>query len=138
VKVTGGGFIITGPDRSSIRAMQAEVRKRIAFFASTRSYFPVLETHGFLEIGQVLHEMSLKGQWAEMGEIVSDEMLDAFSAFGEYDEIADKFVERYGGLLDEVSFTLVCQDQPEEAQMRKMVRRLQELGCRRSAMMGHI
>ena len=46
---------------------------------------------------------------------------------GEYDEIADKFVSRYGGLLDEVSFTLVCEKQPEEEQMKKMVRRLQEL-----------
>ncbi len=127
VKVTGGGFIITGSDQSSIRAMQAEVRKRIAFYSSTRSYFPVLAAHGFEEIGQQLHEMSLKGQWAEMGELVSDEMLDAFSVSGEYDEIADKFVSRYGGLLDEVSFTLVCEKQPEEEQMKKMVRRLQEL-----------
>ena len=38
------------------------------------------------------------------------------------------FAERYGGLLDEVSFTLYSQNPPEEAQMRKMVRRLQELG----------
>jgi len=127
IKVTGGGFIITGPDRTSIRAMQAEVRKRIAFYASTRSYFPVLASHGFEEIGQQLHEMSLKGQWAEMGELVSDEMLDSFSVSGEYDEIADKFVSRYKGLLDEVSFTLVCEKQPEEAQIKKMVRRLQEL-----------
>ena len=127
IKVTGGGFIITGPNRDSIRAMEPEVRKRIAFYASTRSYFPVLESHGFLEIGHELHEMSLKGQWAEMAELVSDEMLDAFSVSGEYDEIADRFVDRYGGLLDEVSFKLVCEKQPEEAQMRKMVRRLQEL-----------
>ena len=127
IKVTGGGFIITGPNRDSIRAMEPEVRKRIAFYASTRSYFPVLESHGFLEIGHELHEMSLKGQWAEMAELVSDEMLDAFSVSGEDDEIADRFVDRYGGLLDEVSFTLVCEKQPEEAQMRKMVRRLQEL-----------
>ena len=127
IKVTGGGFIITGPNKHSIRATQAEVRKRIAFYASTRSYFPVLEAHGFEEIGQQLHEMSLKGQWVEMGELVSDEMLDAFSVSGEYDEIADKFIERYGNLLDEVSFTLVSEKQPEESQMRKMVRRLQEL-----------
>ena len=127
IKVTGSGFIITGPNRSSIVAMQAEVRRRIAFYSSTRSYFPVLEAHGFLEIGQQLHEMSLKGQWAEMGELVSDEMLDAFSVSGEYDEIADKFIDRYGGMLDEVSFTLVCEKPPEEEQMRKMVRRLQEL-----------
>ena len=128
LKVTGGGFIITGPNRASIVAMQAEVRRRIAFYASTRSYFPVLEAHGFQEIGQELHEMSLKGLWAEMGELVSDEMLDAFSVSGEYDEIADKFVERYGGLLDEVSFTLYSEKPPEEAQLKRMVHRLQELG----------
>jgi len=128
LKVTGGGFIITGPNRASIVAMQAEVRRRIAFYASTRSYFPVLEAHGFQEIGQELHEMSLKGSWAEMGELVSDEMLDAFCVSGEYDEIADKFVERYGGLLDEVSFTLYSEKPPEEAQLKKMVHRLQELG----------
>ena len=127
IKVTGGGFIITGSDRTSIRTMQAEVRKRIAFYASTRSYFPVLEAHGFEEIGQQLHDMSLRGQWAEMGELVNDEMLEAFSVSGEYDEIADKFINRYGGLLDEVSFSLVCEKQPEEAQMKRMVRRLQEL-----------
>ena len=128
LKVTGGGFIITGPNRASIVAMQAEVRRRIAFYASTRSYFPVLEAHGFQEIGQELHEMSLKGLWAEMGELVSDEMLDAFSVSGEYDEIADKFVERYGGLLDEVSFTLYSEKPPEEVQLKKMVHRLQDLG----------
>lgn len=128
LKITGGGFIITGPNKSSITAMNAEVRRRIAFYASTRTYFPVLEAHGFQEIGQQLHEMSLKGEWAEMGELVSDEMLDAFCVSGEYDEIADEFVRRYGGLLDEVSFTVYSQNPPEEAQMRKMVRRLQELG----------
>ena len=106
---------------------QAEVRRRIAFYASTRTYFPVLEAHGFQEIGQRLHEMSLKGEWAEMGELVPDEMLEAFCVSGEYDEIAGKFVERYGGLLDEVCFTVFSERPPEEGQMRKMVRRLQEL-----------
>ena len=90
-------------------------------------YFPVLEAHGFQEIGQRLHEMSLKGEWAEMGELVPDEMLEAFCVSGEYDEIAGKFVERYGGLLDEVCFTVFSERPPEEGQMRKMVRRLQEL-----------
>ena len=126
LKITGGGFIITGPDRSSIRAVQADVRRHIAFYASTRTYFPVLEAHGFQEIGQRLHEMSLQGEWAEMGELVSDEMLDAFCVSGQYDEIADEFISRYGDLLDEVSFTIYSLDPPEEGQMRKMVRRLQD------------
>ena len=128
LKINGTSFVATGTDRSSIRAAQAEVRSRIAFYSSTRTYHPVLETHGFLEIGQQLHEMSLRGEWAEMGELVSDEMLDAFCVSGEYDEIADMFVERYTGLLDEASFTMFSVAPPGEAQMRKIVQRLHELG----------
>ena len=127
IKVTGGGFLITGPSRASLRAAQAEVRQRIAFYASTRTYHSVLAAHGFEEIGQRLHEMSLRGEWAEMGELVSDEMLEAFAVSGEYDEIAGEFWRRYGGLLDEASFTLYSEHPPPEADLRKMVREFREL-----------
>ena len=127
-KISGGGFIITGPNSSSIRDMEAEVRRRISFYASTRTYFPALECHGFTEVGQRLHEMSLNGRWAEMAELVSDEMLDAFCVRGEYDEIADKFLERYGGLLDEVSFSPHTVAPIEEPQLKKIIRRFQEVG----------
>ncbi len=126
IQLSGGGFIVTGPNKASIRAAQAEVRRRIAFYASTRTYFPVLECHGFEEIGKQLHQMSLRGEWAEMAELVSDEMLDAFSVTGEYDEVAGKFLDRYGGILDEVSFAVHTAAPPEEAQIRKIIRQLQE------------
>ncbi len=127
-KLSGGGFIITGPNQSSIRDMEAEVRRRISFYASTRTYFPALECHGFTEIGRQLHEMSLKGRWGEMAELVSDEMLDAFCVRGEYDEIADKFLQRYGDLLDEVSFSPHTVQPIEEAQLKKIIRRFHETG----------
>jgi len=124
--VCGGGFIVTGPDRGSIRAAEAELRRRIAFYASTRTYSSVLECHGFAEIGQRLHQMSVRGEWAEMAELVSDDMLNAFAVIGEYDEIGEKFVQRYGGLLDEVNFVMFTSSPPEEAQMRKIIRQIQE------------
>ena len=127
VKVSGGGFIITGPDQSSIREAKAEVRRRIAFYASTRTYFPVLECHGF-DVGPQLHQMSLRGEWGEMGELVSDEMLDAFAVIGEYDEIADKYLERYGGLLDEMSLSLTTAAPVEEAQLRRIIARFHDAG----------
>ena len=126
MSVSGGGFIVTGPNASSIREAQAEVRRRIAFYASTRTYFPVLECHGFQEIGQQLHQMSLRDEWAGMAELVSDEMLDAFSVSGEYDEIAGKVIQRFGGLLDEVNFAVHTSSPPEEAQIRKIIKQLQE------------
>lgn len=93
-----------------------------------RAYFPVLECHGFTEVGQRLHRMSVRGEWAEMAEMVSDDMLNAFAVVGEYDEAAEIFVQRYAGLLDEVNFTLYAAVAPEEAQIRKLVQRLKEAG----------
>ena len=126
VQLSGGGFIITGPNQASIREAKAEVRQRIAFYASTRTYFPVLECHGFTEIGPQLHQMSLRGEWTGMGELISDEMLDAFAVVGEYDEVAEKYIQRYGGLLDELSFSPTTAAPMEEAQLRKIIRLFQE------------
>lgn len=127
-KISGGGFIITGPNRSSIQAMEPEVRRRISFYASTRTYFPALECHGFTETGQRLHQMSLNGRWAEMAELVSDEMLDVFCVRGEYDEIAGKFLERFGGLLDEVTFTPHTESPIEDVQLKRIIQRFHEAG----------
>ena len=126
VLVGGGGFIITGPSRASLKEKEDEVRRRISFYASTRTYFPVLECHGFQEVGQQLHRMSLEGQWAEMGKLVTDEMLDTFTVMGEYDEVAGKFLDRYGGLVDEVNFSMNVTSPEDEQHLRRIVRQLQD------------
>ena len=70
--------------------------------------------------------MSLRGEWAEMGELVSDEMLDAFAVIGEYDQISGRFLERYGGLLDEINFSPSTEGPIEEVQLRRMIQELRE------------
>ncbi len=126
VKVNGGGFIVTGPNRAALQEARQEARRRIAFYASTRTYRPVLERHGFQEVGQRLYQMSLEGQWGPMGELVSDEMLDAFAVVGEYDEVAAKLLERYGGLVDEVSLSVATAGERDERELRRIIQRLQE------------
>ena len=127
LSVVGGGFIVTGPNQAAIKAMDAETRRRIAFYSSTRTYFPVLECHGFEDIGRQLHRLSLEGKWEEMGALVPDEMLDAFAIIGEYDEIPGMFKERYGGLVDEMHFSIQTTNNAEHAQLRRIVGELQEL-----------
>jgi hypothetical protein len=102
------------------------VRRRIAFYSSTRTYTPVLECHGFQEVGQRLHEISVKGQWSDMSRLVSDQMLEAFTTAGVYEEIADKVVHRYGGLIHEVNFPVVTSSATEERRLKKAIRQLQE------------
>ena len=100
--VFGGGFVVTGPDQKTVAEGMEWVRKRVAFYGSTRSYLPILALHGLNELGQKLHAMSLEGHWNEMAAEVPDEVVRIFAACGTYDEITRAIDERFGGLADSI------------------------------------
>ncbi|NNL86482.1 MAG: TIGR03617 family F420-dependent LLM class oxidoreductase, partial [Myxococcales bacterium] len=100
--VSGGGFIATGPDAETVDRIREFVRVRIAFYGSTRTYWPVLEQHDLLDLGAKLHEMSKRGAWQEMGAEVSDEVLELFTVSGTHREIAARIEERFAGRVDQL------------------------------------
>jgi hypothetical protein len=102
------------------------VRRQIAFYASTRTYSTVLETHGFEDVGVRLHEMSLKGQWDDMTGLITDDIFDKFVVAEEYDQVAAAVKERYDGILDEVVFSMDVLGSGDEEQLRRIVSALQE------------
>ena len=121
----GGGFIITGPNQASLEKQKEEIRRRISFYSSTRTYFPVLETHDLQEVGERLHKLSVEGRWDDMPNLVNDDMLGIFAIIGLYDEIAPKFRERYGNLLDEVTFSMRTTSTEEEKHLRRIIQQFQ-------------
>ena len=100
--VFGGGFVVTGPDQETVAAGIERVRRRVAFYGSTRSYLPILSLHGLDELGLKLHGMSLDGRWNEMTSEVSDDVVRIFAACGTYCEIARAIEERFGGVADAI------------------------------------
>jgi probable F420-dependent oxidoreductase len=96
-------FVIVG-DTEGERAENAEaVRQQIAFYASTRTYEPVLAAHGWEAVGPELHRKSIEGDWKGMARLITDEMLDAVAVSGTYETLGKKLRDRYAGLLDRVS-----------------------------------
>jgi hypothetical protein len=104
--VFGGGFVVTGPDQKTVAEGMEWVRRRVAFYGSTRSYLPILSLHGLDELGLKLHALSLEGRWDAMAAEVSDEVVRIFAACGIYDEIAQAIEARYGGLADAIGIDL--------------------------------
>ncbi|MGE0878480.1 MAG: TIGR03617 family F420-dependent LLM class oxidoreductase [Acidimicrobiia bacterium] len=96
-------FLATGSD-AEIETGVAEIRDRIAFYASTPAYKPVLDLHGWGEMGAELTTLSKAGRWAEMGRLITDEVVDAFAIVAPPAKVRDELYARYGGLLDRVSF----------------------------------
>jgi len=99
----GGGFIATGADEGAVAKQVEAIRYRIAFYGSTRSYHPVLEAHGWEDLGMELHRMSKEGQWNKMAARVPDDVVREFTAIGTYENLAGVISERFGGIADSIT-----------------------------------
>jgi len=99
----GRVFAVAGDTPDELAKARAAVRRQIAFYASTRTYARVLAVHGWEELTGRLHPLSLRGEWTAMEELITDEMLEAFSVSGTWKELGAKVRARYDGLLDAAS-----------------------------------
>jgi probable F420-dependent oxidoreductase len=97
-------FVVVGETEAERAQQRAAVKQQIAFYASTRTYEPVLAAHGWQDIGPLLHRKSVEGDWKGMADLVTDEMLETYAVTATYDTIAARLQERYAGLLDRTAF----------------------------------
>jgi alkanesulfonate monooxygenase SsuD/methylene tetrahydromethanopterin reductase-like flavin-dependent oxidoreductase (luciferase family) len=97
-------FVIVGDTEADLARQRLAVKQQIAFYASTRTYEPVLAAHGWQDLAPQLHRKSVEGDWQGMADLVTDEMLDTYAVTGTHDTIAARLTERYRGLLDRTAF----------------------------------
>ena len=98
-------FVVTGADEAEKEASRQAACQQLAFYGSTPTYRPVLELHGWGDVGRELTGLSKRGEWVKMGTLIDDEMLDAFAIVAEPDDVAQRLVERFGGTIDRVAST---------------------------------
>jgi len=124
VDIVGGGFTITGPDEAAIQRQVRPAKKQIAFYGSTPQYRAVMDVHGWGEEHLELHRLSREGKWDEMADIVTDEMLDAFTTIGTYDEIARKIRARWGGVSTRMGFSIPVRGPADEERLQALLAEL--------------
>ena len=100
VQVSVSVFVVTSESERSF------VRSQIAFYASTPSYRPVMESHGWAGVGDKLSELVRQGKWADMPGLINDPMLETFAVVANERELKNEIVKRYGGLADRVTLYL--------------------------------
>jgi probable F420-dependent oxidoreductase len=100
-------------------------RQQVAFYASTPSYRPVLDLHGWGKVGEELGSLAARGKWDEMPRLITDEMLETFVIVGSRDDIADKLHAKYDGLLDRVGLYRPFVPGIEDEQWRWLVERME-------------
>ena len=124
VAITGGGFIVAETPGKDLDAQIAGLRQRIAFYASTRTYKPVMDVHGWGDVTLELHRLSLQGQWKEMAALITDEMVDAFAVVGPHDALPSLIEKRFGGWASSV--TLGLSDAPDD-DLKRLIEKIKRI-----------
>lgn len=87
-----------------INEAQADyVRSQIAFYASTPSYRPVMQLHGWEEVADTLAGLVRRGKWKEMVEQIDEAMLETFAVVSDREDLGAALKQRYDGLADRLS-----------------------------------
>ncbi len=112
-------LVATGRTSEEVEQAVRELRVQIAFYASTPAYRPVLEQLGRGALQEQLSALTKQGAWAEMGELIDDEVLHAVAIVGATTQAADAIVERCAGKVDRVSPTAYIRDPAAAAALVK-------------------
>lgn len=91
----------------------AEVRRQIAFYASTPAYRAVLELHGLGELAPRLSAGAKAGDWLGIAALIPDDFLERVAVVGPPGEVVAKLRDRFDGLLDRASLYAPYRVAPE-------------------------
>jgi probable F420-dependent oxidoreductase len=97
-KVAVTAFVIASPEERQF------VRQQVSFYASTPSYRPVMDLHGWGETAAELSSLAARGRWGEMPELIDDTILAAFAvAVPDPADLPAALRSRYEGRADRLS-----------------------------------
>ena len=119
------GMIVTGDTDEEHRATSVEIRRQLAFYGSTPVYRGVLELHGWHDLQPRLNDLSRSGQWDQMAELISDDVLDAFSVVAEAEDVATRIRARIGDVVDR--FSIYETENMNSEESRKILLELRDL-----------
>jgi probable F420-dependent oxidoreductase len=112
-QISGPLFVVSGTTDEELERARQGTKQQIAFYGSTPAYRGVLELHGWGDLQDDLNRLSKKGQWVEMGELISDEILETFAVVAAPEDIPKALLARFGDLVDRLSFYAPYQSDPD-------------------------
>ncbi len=75
IDIAASGYTVYGDTDEEVSKGLDGLRQALSFYGSTRTYHEVLELHGLQYLGDKLHQLSLRGEWQKMREVITDDEL---------------------------------------------------------------
>jgi probable F420-dependent oxidoreductase len=112
-EIIGPSFVVTGSNEQEMEQAAAGTRQQISFYGSTPAYRGVLDLHGWGGLQDELNTLSKQGKWKEMGDLITDDILNTFAVVGEPEHVAPELHRRYGDVIQRISFYAPYKSDPE-------------------------
>jgi len=97
IVVSVTAFVATTPEEINF------ARAQISFYASTPSYRPVMDLHGWSDAAERLSFHAAHGEWTEMPMLITDEMLNEFCVVTDEASLVSELKKRYDGIADRLT-----------------------------------
>lgn len=109
-------LVATGVTDEEYERNVAATRHRIAFYASTPAYRPVLDHHGWGDLQPHLQTLTRDGRWDDLAATIDDEALDTLAVRAPIGEVRAAVEARFGASVpDRVTVALPGPPSPETA-----------------------
>jgi len=119
-------FAAVGATDEEIQKARRSVAQNISFYGSTRTYQGVFDVHGWGDLTTKLHEMSLAGEWAAMGELITDDVLEQFAVIGKPEAVGREMIKRYGDACSTCTYGAPTRTDAETATVKRVIQSLQQ------------
>lgn len=104
VEIALPAFTVVGDTDEELEKSAQAARSMLSFYGSTPAYKVTLAHHGWEDVHLELNKLSKEGKWAEMSDVINDEVLATFAAIGTAEQVADELVKRFGAMIDRIAF----------------------------------
>jgi probable F420-dependent oxidoreductase len=121
VQVIASPLLVTAATEGELAERFSNVRSRIAFYASTRTYRAVFDLHDWSDDADHLSMLSRAQRWDEMEALVTDEMVETIAVVGTHDVIGRAVIDRYHGVCDGVEFSIAADSPADRERLTALV-----------------
>lgn len=124
IEIASSGYTVMGDSDEEIEKGLDSLRQPLSFYGSTRSYHNVLEMHGLKDLGDELHQLSLRGEWVKMREIIPVDAIRELAQTTSYDDLPG-FIEKHREYASRMGFGMSRGTPAQAERADEIMKRLQ-------------
>jgi probable F420-dependent oxidoreductase len=121
------GFIGCANSEEGLARVREGLKKRVALYASTPEYEKILDMHGWKVDLSSFIDMARAHRWDEMGQLVTDDMLEAYAVIASPADLPGELKKRFGGRVNRLQIDETWFDGLSDADITTLVTAIKAL-----------